>query len=177
MRSIFKCRGCPVWVALSPWRHHGRDGGGRDNGKTRIEGGQVGHCVFVCALYFFSTLCVPTTYTHWIRSSRCTEHVTANLYRKWYAISRQGLRRCPVCSESNSPKRIEVGGGINAYAAYEMQAKHSQVVQFDIAVNCQVFHIEVLCCCQLAARARGGVLGSENCPTSGLVFQCPYGHA
>ena len=88
----------------------------------------------------------------------------------------QGLRRCPVYSESISAKRIEVSGGINTYAAYQMQVKHSQLVQFDIAVNCQVFHVEVLCCCQLAAAA-GGVLGSENCPTSGLVFQCPYGHA
>ena len=55
------------------WRRRGRDGGGKDTGKTRIEGGQVGYSLFFCALYFFSTLCVPGAYTHWIRSSRYTE--------------------------------------------------------------------------------------------------------
>ena len=62
-------------------------------------------------------------------------------------------------SESISAKRIEVSGGINAYAAYQMQVKHSQVVEFDIAVNYQVFEVEVLCCCQLAAAAAGGGVG------------------
>ena len=46
-------------------------------------------------------------------------------------------------SKSDSAKRIQVSDGINPYAAYRVHVKHSQVVQFDFAVNCQVFQVEV----------------------------------